>query len=577
MIIRYIPLIALLLPLAGRAAQPVDDFDAFITGSMKDFDSFITEANREYLDFMRNPWKKYQGKEPAVKRVTPEPKEAPVFNPQSSQSQEPPRQLTIREILDLTTAEGKQGKTIEATPILNTPTTSPATTPTTPTTPATTPTTSSTPEATTTPTVTPTVTPTRRPVTTVIRDTVKAKPTGTPKPTTPAVSSGTDTPTTKTPTKKTPTKKTVNDNRTSPLYVGGDGRRRINFYGIDYFVNDGLANAITMSGVNEKVITSALESLYSSNYTPLLTDLRNLRANDLGNDWALYLIVKQIAESFVGRDESVVMRQFLLNMLGMRARVARVAETNRLTLMIAPSVPLYGCLYITEGGTRFYDVEATKPFTFYMCSKEAPDAKKKIDMSMAGMPRMAQNRKAATRTAPRYATSVSTSVPLQRMEFYSHIPQCDYSVYATAQVDPEFSSPLLLSLRKAIEGKDEKTAANILLDFCQNGFEYATDPEQFGYEKPFFVEELFHYPKCDCEDRSMLYRYLVKSLLNLDVVLVDYPNHIATAVKFNGDYTGDHIVVNGQRYLICDPTYMGASAGMAMPQFKSVAANVLRY
>ena len=69
----------------------------------------------------------------------------------------------------------------------------------------------------------------------------------------------------------------------------------------------------------------------------------------------------------------------------------------------------------------------------------------------------------------------------------------------------------------------------------------------------------------------------MKSLLGLDVVLLDYPNHIATAVKFAGDYSGDHVMVNGRKYLVCDPTYMGASIGMAMPQFKNVAANVLKY
>lgn len=342
-------------------------------------------------------------------------------------------------------------------------------------------------------------------------------------------------------------------------------------------MSDGLDHAITLSGVNEKAVTAAFESLYSSDYKPLLEDLHTLRANDLHNDWALYLLVKQIAEMFGGRDESVVMRQFLLNSLGLRARVARVADTGRLSLMVAPSVQLYGCLYVTEGGTRFYDVEASKPYAFYMCPKEAPDARHKIDMSMAQMPRMGAARKSATRTAPRYGTTVQTTVPTQKMEFYNRIPQCDYSVYANAQVDSEFAERLLSSLRPAIEGKNEKEAANILLDFCQNGFEYATDPEQFGYEKPFFAEELFNYPKCDCEDRSILYRYLVKSLLGLDVVLLDYPNHIATAVKFAGDYAGDHVMVNGRKYLVCDPTYMGASIGMAMPQFKHVAANVLKY
>ena len=557
--LRHLLLIAALAPVAGQASQPFDDFDAFITGSMKEFNSFITEANREYLDFMRNPWKEYQGEKPVEKRVTPEPVEAPVFNPQSQESKEPPKQLTIREILDLTSAEGKQGKTVDATPVFSVPEQSVQ------------------PESQQPVTHKPTPEKPSQPKKVIIRDTIKAQQ---PTPVAPIKA----TPTSEKPVTK-PVSKPVSKpvatpsqpRRQEPLYAGGEGRRRVNFYGIDYYVSDGLDHAITLSGVNEKAVTAAFESLYTSDYKPLLEDLRTLRANDLHNDWALYLLVKQIAEMFAGRDESVVMRQFLLNSLGLRARVARVADTGRLSLMVAPSVQLYGCLYVTEGGTRFYDVEASKPYAFYMCPKEAPDAKRKIDMSMAQMPRMGAARKSATRTAPRYGTTVQTTVPTQKMEFYNSIPQCDYSVYANAQVDSEFAERLLSSLRPAIEGKNEKDAANILLDFCQNGFEYATDPEQFGYEKPFFAEELFNYPKCDCEDRSILYRYLVKSLLGLDVVLLDYPNHIATAVKFAGDYAGDHVMVNGRKYLVCDPTYMGASIGMAMPQFKNVAANVLKY
>ncbi len=536
---RYHTLFALLFPIVAGAAQPVDDFDAFITGSMKDFDSFITEANREYLDFMRNPWKKYHGQEPLRKRVSPEPKEAPVFNPLPSDSVEPPRQLTIREILDLTTAEGRQGKSVEAPTVFDVP-------------PDTVEAVSNDRPQT-----------VKRPAKVIIRDTVR-----------------TNRPAAVSPAKENPDRPVANENvrqQKNPLYTGGDGRRRINFFGVDYYVSDGLADAIKLTSTDEEAIVSAFESLYTADYKPLLSDLRSLRSDALQNDWALYLIVKQISESFVGHDESVVMRQFLLNALGLRARVARIAETGHLSLMIAPSVPLYGCLFITEGNTKFYDVDASRPYSFFMCPKEAPDAKRKIDMSMTRMPHLGAERKPAARSSSRYGTSAEVYVPVQLMKFYNAIPQCDYSVYATAKVDEDLSERLLSSLSRAIAGKTEKDAANILLDFCQNGFEYATDPEQFGYEKPFFAEELFYYPKCDCEDRSVLYRYLVKSLMKRDVVLLDYPNHIATAVNFEGDYPGDHIIVGGRKYLVCDPTFIGASIGMAMPQFKNVSANVLKY
>ena len=546
----------LLCPLPGMAADAPDDFDDFMNESMKGFDTFISDANRDFIDFMRHPWKKYEGKEPEKKRVVPEPPQMPVYDPKAPESKEPPKQLTIKEILDLTTKEGKQGGSTTAQggePVTPAPAPEPKPEPK----PTPTPTTPTVPKTPTTPT--PDSKPAPKP------DTVKVvKPT----PTTPTLPKTPTSPT----TPSTPTKPS-----TSPLYSGGAGRTKITFMGIDYHVRNALDKVVTLKGIDENSLADGLETLYKSNYKPLLDDLRTMRSKDLGNDWALYLVVKKIAEQFGGKNESVLMRQFLLNNLGFRARMAKVIQKNALTLLVAPASQLYGCAFIAEGDAKFYDVESDQPYSYKMCSREAPDAKNKIDMSMRQTPRFAGGRKSSSHQGSRYKAAASASVPVELMEFYNQLPQCDYGVYATANVDQKFSDELLDALRPAIKGKSEREAANILLDFVQSGFDYATDPEQFGYEKPFFVEELFYYPKCDCEDRSMLYRYLVTKLLGLDVILLDYPNHIATAVRFNGDVPGDFVVGGGGKYIVCDPTFIGAPVGMAMPQFKNVAADLLKY
>jgi len=553
---RLIIMATLLCPLPGMAADAPDDFDDFMNESMKGFDTFISDANRDFIDFMRHPWKKYEGKEPEKKRVVPEPPQMPVYDPKAPESKEPPKQLTIKEILDLTTKGGKQGGSTTAQggePVTPAPAPEPKPEPK----PTPTPTTPTVPKTPTTPT--PDSKPAPKP------DTVKVvKPT----PTTPTLPKTPTSPT----TPSTPTKPS-----TSPLYSGGAGRTKITFMGIDYHVSNALDKVVTLKGIDENSLADGLETLYKSNYKPLLDDLRTMRSKDLGNDWALYLVVKKIAEQFGGKNESVLMRQFLLNNLGFRARMAKVIQKNALTLLVAPASQLYGCAFIAEGDAKFYDVESDQPYSYKMCSREAPDAKNKIDMSMRQTPRFAGGRKSSSHQGSRYKAAASASVPVELMEFYNQLPQCDYGVYATANVDQKFSDELLDALRPAIKGKSEREAANILLDFVQSGFDYATDPEQFGYEKPFFVEELFYYPKCDCEDRSMLYRYLVTKLLGLDVILLDYPNHIATAVRFNGDVPGDFVVGGGGKYIVCDPTFIGAPVGMAMPQFKNVAADLLKY
>ena len=89
-------------------------------------------------------------------------------------------------------------------------------------------------------------------------------------------------------------------------------------------------------------------------------------------------------------------------------------------------------------------------------------------------------------------------------------------------------------------------------------------------------EETLYYPASDCEDRAILFSYLVKNLLGLKIIALDYPGHIATAVKFSANINGDAVEYNGQRYVICDPTYINADAGMSMPEYKGVAPEVIK-
>jgi hypothetical protein len=131
-------------------------------------------------------------------------------------------------------------------------------------------------------------------------------------------------------------------------------------------------------------------------------------------------------------------------------------------------------------------------------------------------------------------------------------------------------------LRQNTKGKDKVEAVGILLDFVQTAFEYQTDEQQFGKERPLFGDEILFYTYCDCEDRSILFSVLVRELVGLDVVLLNYPEHLATAVRFDDDVKGDYIMIDGKRYVVCDPTYIGAHVGESMPICKETKAIVIK-
>jgi hypothetical protein len=46
-------------------------------------------------------------------------------------------------------------------------------------------------------------------------------------------------------------------------------------------------------------------------------------------------------------------------------------------------------------------------------------------------------------------------------------------------------------------------------------------------------------------------------------------------VAFNMPVEGDYINLNGKRYTICDPTYIGAPIGVTMPEMDNKTAKVI--
>ena len=75
----------------------------------------------------------------------------------------------------------------------------------------------------------------------------------------------------------------------------------------------------------------------------------------------------------------------------------------------------------------------------------------------------------------------------------------------------------------------------------QTSFNYKTDDGQFGEENYLFPEETLHYRYSDCEDRSILFTWLVKNILGLDVIGLDYPGHVAAAVALDNPVSGDSV------------------------------------
>ena len=82
-----------------------------------------------------------------------------------------------------------------------------------------------------------------------------------------------------------------------------------------------------------------------------------------------------------------------------------------------------------------------------------------------------------------------------------------------------------------------------------------------------FSNETLYYNKSDCEDRAILFSYLVKELFGVGVIGVKYKDHMATALYI--PMKGDSVKAGRRKFVIADPTYINANIGQSMPQYKS--------
>lgn len=549
----------LLLALTGMAQENKGGISGFMKEELEDFDKFMDDADKDFINFMREPWKEFEAEKPVLKRVKPEPVKPVVYDEKTAPKSEKPVCLTIEEILDMTTSEGKQKPVVQLNEVDRIVFDKPEVIV----------------RKKKDPKVIiieekaadkPTAQPEKKPVVEVVEAEPEAEPA-------PVVEAG------RRPEPAAEPRLPVSSTPMSPLYRGESGRSKIVYSGLAFYLNNSLNRKCSLNGLNENAIADAYEALCNSDYKPLLADCAQIRKDLRLNDWGVFTLVRQVADTYCGTaNESIVMQQFLLNEMGYKARMARKATEDKMMLFVATDCSIYAHPYITLNGQNYYNLSGNnEQCQFYMCQKDSPKAKNSVGMQLKEAPLFPGTVVSSTHQAKGSAARVTVDVPKALMDFYKDYPQCDYSVYFNAPVNAAMENRILSSLAPLVQGRNEADAANILINFVQTAFQYQTDGQQFGYEKPFFVEELFYYPYSDCEDRAMLFSYLVRKLLGLDVVLLDYPEHIATAVRFNGNVSGDYLMVNGRKYIVCDPTYIGASIGMTMPRYKTVSAKVLKY
>ncbi len=353
---------------------------------------------------------------------------------------------------------------------------------------------------------------------------------------------------------------------------------KFSFYGTTCTISLTATHQFKLSGIDENSVADAWLQLTNDKYSIVVTDCLAWKEKLQLPDWGYLRFIEKMATTFFpahSQNEAKLLQMYILTQSGYKVRIARSGKS--LVLLLPSNDNIYQYPYLAINNSKYYIIDKdANGRTYHLFDREFPK-EQYFSLNMSNSPLLSiEKTNSRTLTSKRFPSASATIATNRNLiEFYNDYPLTDlWSVYVKSSLNDVSKNQLYPALRHAIDGKNNLEAANLLLNFVQTAFAYKTDGAQFGYERPLFADETLYYPYCDCEDRSILFAILIRELLGLDIVLLYYPNHVATAVCFNQNVSGDYLLIDNKRYIVCDPTYINADVGCTMPQFKNVVAKI---
>lgn len=362
-----------------------------------------------------------------------------------------------------------------------------------------------------------------------------------------------------------------------------DSYYTFSFFGTPCKVRIDDRHKFTLDRTDEATLADAWQLCSDSRYDKAIHDCLELRTALNLCDYAYLEMLHELTSSLLGRDTNAanLLMAYIYCQSGYKMRLA--TSNDRLYMLYSTRHTIYRQSYFLLDNTAYY------PYRFdgescRICPAKFPNEQPlslEIGKEMAFADDDTALREIKSAKYPDVKVSVSVNKNL--IDFYNNYPASEigdnfmtkWAMYANTPASRQVREKLYPALKPVIDGQNAHAAASRLLDFVQTGLRYGYDSKIWGYDRAFFADETLYYPFCDCEDRSILFSRMIRDLLGLEVVLVYYPGHLATAVHFPEGAKGDYISLDGKRFTICDPTFVGAPVGMTMPDLDNKSATVI--
>lgn len=322
---------------------------------------------------------------------------------------------------------------------------------------------------------------------------------------------------------------------------------------------------LSLDGQSQSSLKNYWQQNAETNYDSILLELNTYKKELALSDWAFWLLVEAyVAQQVTNDSQQIALSWFLLNNLGYGARVALGSDS--LVLMVPTQQKLYGVSRFKIDGEAFYQIagKANKEIRTY--DGNFDEGSQAFDMRFNKTLKTGEDIQYRKLETNLDGLSLNLQLPydLERVKYFKTYPQIDLRYYFEAPVGEVASKGVTEQMNAFLKGNDEAQLTQ-LLHLIHQAFPYAIDQKQFGAENYLLVEESLHYQASDCEDRSILFAWLAKHLLSQQVVALNYPGHVSTAIY------------KDNKLIPADPTYIGADLGDIMPDYQGVKPKIIQF
>lgn len=268
---------------------------------------------------------------------------------------------------------------------------------------------------------------------------------------------------------------------------------------------------------------------------------------------------------------------FLLVKSGYIARIGLIEGEP--TLVLGSYGKIYGKRFYSSAGLNYYVMSDAKgKLDSYIADTDGEDNPFDLAVNQEiKLPLDPIGKKISYETKAGLPVDVEILYNQRVTDMLSKFPQAEIGYYLSSSSSNLLAKSVEKALNPLLEGLSDINRIQFLMEFVQKGFEYKSDSRQFGKEQVYFPEEMFSQEFSDCDDRVVLLAYLLRKFVDVPMVALGFPQHVALGLKLNGPVFGESVKYHGLDFTFCDPTYLNAPLGVVIPSADRSKMKVIEF